>query len=148
MLIDNFSTPNLRLINGIIYFYDDTKNKWLSVAKEPFIFGIDNRNVVGDRWLATSVEVPSNIISVRMPRNGSITTVTAQTQNNSDCNFYIRRNGNVTNLYNLSLSTESGKTIEGLDVEINKDDYLQVLLSVNSGNVDFPHFFIEINWRK
>jgi hypothetical protein len=133
--------------DGIILFYDTTRNKMISVSRENLSFGIKNKNIIGDRWLQTTANIPSNILGYKIPRNGTITSVTTQTQNISNCDFEIKKNNVITSIHTLSLTNEVEKINDNLNININSGDFLQCRLVVSSGNVDYPLIFLEIAWR-
>lgn len=134
-------------VNGILLFYDNSRSKNLSVTRESLTYGVDHKNISGDRWLQLTGQIPTNILGYKVPRNGTITAITVQTQNIATCNFYIRKNNSVTNIYTSSLVGVSNKVDDNLNVDINQGDFLQTLLSVGGGVVDYPILLLEIAWR-
>jgi len=92
--------------------------------------------------------IPTNITGYKIPRNATITSITIQCQNNTGTsNFIIRRNNILTNLYSTS-SSVSGLSVDNLDVDIDKDDWLQIYLNVVSGNINSPILILELAWRE
>jgi len=133
--------------DGVLKFYDISRSKWLSTSRQVIEYGIDHVNISSNRWMITSGGVKSNNSGYRLPRNATITSVTAQTTNSSTCTFLIKRNDVATTLYPFSLNAQQGKAQDNLDIELNEDDYLQVQISSITGNVDYPIILIEIAWR-
>ncbi len=133
--------------DGIILFLDTTRGKTISVARENLTFGIKHKNISGSRWLQTTGNIPTNILGYKIPRNGTITAATAQTQNLSNCDFEIKRNNNIIILHTLNLINVVEKIDDNLNIDVNQGDFLQVELLTNSGDVDYPLIFLEIAWR-
>jgi hypothetical protein len=132
---------------GILLFNDTSRNKMISVSRENVSFGIKHKNITGNRWLQTTANIPSNILGYKIPRNGTITSVTIQTQNISNCDFEIKKNNVITSIHTLSLVNEVEKINDNINIDINIGDFLQCQLLVNSGDVDYPLIFLEIAWR-
>jgi len=147
--IDTTSSVNLvQNGDGIILFYDTSRNKMLSITRETMSFGLNHRNIMNHRWLQTVSKIPSNILGYKVPRNATITSITIQTENLvSYAKFNIRTNGSLTNLHTTNLVTDNKIIQDNLNYNINKGDYLQLFMSVISGNVDYPLTNIEIAWR-
>jgi len=134
--------------NGILLFYDNSRSKYISVSREEFSFGIRHRNITGTRWLAATSNLITNVSGYKIPRNASITAITVQTQNSAaGCTFDIFRNGVAVSLTSISLSSETSKIIDNLDLDLNQGDWLQCQLTVTSGTVDYPMILLEIAWR-
>lgn len=134
--------------HGILLFYDNSRSKTLSITRESFPFGINHRNITSSQWMTLVGRNRSNLTGYKIPRNATITSLSVQTQNSvADCTFYIRRNGVVTNLTSITLVGQVSNVIDDLDIDLNNDDWLQVYLQVNSGNVDYPTLLLELAWR-
>jgi len=132
--------------DGILLFYDTNRTKWLSTSREVFSFGIDHRNITSERYMET-VGVITSSTGIRIPRNASITSIAVQTSNVATGVFRIRKNDVVTDIATLSLTSEQGKTQDNLSLDIDKDDWIQVLASPGAGQIDFPVLTLEIAWR-
>jgi hypothetical protein len=149
-MLRDITRPNIPLIqnsDGILLFNDTTRNKMISVTRENLSFGIKNKNISGDRWLQTTANIPSNILGYKIPRNGTITSITIQTQNMANCAFEIKKNNAISAIHTMSLSNESEQINDNLNIDVNLGDYIQTKLLVNSGNVDYPLLYLEIAWR-
>lgn len=133
--------------DGILIFYDRSRSVWISISREVISFGIDHRNISSSRWMQMSGKVLSNTSGYKIPRDGIITSISIQSQNNTTCDFRIRKNGNTSNLHTTSLTNQSGKSDDNLNININSDDWLQVLLDINNGDIDYPVLSIEVAWR-
>jgi len=132
---------------GIILFEDTSRSKTLSITRENLAFGIKHSNISGERWLQTTSNIPTNILGYKIPRNGTITAITVQTQNMANCAFEIKKNNAISAIHTMSLSNVSEQINDNLNIDVNLGDYIQTKLLVNSGNVDYPLLYLEIAWR-
>jgi hypothetical protein len=135
----------LAVKDGIMYIYDSTRTKWLSVQREVLIFG--RRKRVKNQYLNFAVgNLSSNNSGYRIPRNATITAMTGQLDASGTCNIHVRRNDTATNITSLSISSSNGNVDISTNVDINANDFLQCYLSA-SNRVEDPVFMIEIAYR-
>jgi len=150
-MLRDITRPNINLTstnNGIIQFYDYTRDKLLSVNRETMSFGIDHRNITGKRWLRVNDKINTYVSGYKIIRNATITAISIHTQNIVDeARFSIRLNNSTTNIHTSSISASQDIIEDNLNYNINKDDFLQLFMSVLSGDVDFPIVTVEIAWR-
>jgi len=134
--------------NGVLLFFDNSRSKFLSASRQTYKFGVKHRNVASSRWLNIIDGIPTNVTGYKIPRNATITSITIQCSNNTGTtNFIVRKNDNPATIYSSSLSTSSN-SVDNLNVDIDKDDWLQIFMSVTSGAVDFPLLVLELAWRE
>jgi hypothetical protein len=133
--------------HGVLLFFDNSRSKFLSATRQTYKFGIDHRSISNDRWLYAVDKIVTNVTGYRIPRNATITAITIQSQNiTGSTTFNIRRNDNPTNISSTALSA-AGITSDDLNVDVDKDDWLQLFMSVSSGNISNPLFVLELAWR-
>jgi hypothetical protein len=137
----------LKQENGVLFYYDISRGKWVSVFREVFSFTHDHRNIPNDMWLRIEGKIPSNINGYLMPRDSVITGLSAKTENLSDCVFRIRKNGVLTDITSLTFSGQTTGSINSLNINLDAGDYIQCFLEVTSGNVDYPIVNIEVAAR-
>jgi hypothetical protein len=131
--------------DGILYIYDSTRAKWLSVQREVLIFG--RRRRVRNQYLNFAVgNLASNNSGYRIPRNAVITAMTGQLDNSGTCDIHVRRNDTATNIASLSISSSTGSIDISTNIDVNANDFLQSYLSASS-SVEDPVFMIEIAYR-
>ena len=148
MLIDTIITvPIKQDANGLLFQYDAGRSKWVSAARNIATFSRNHRNLSNDQWLRYA-DIASVQQGYMVRRNAVITSVACRCTIAADCSFVIRRNDNPADLTSIGLSSEVSKVVDGLDIEVNAGDWLQVLLQVSSGNVDYPIVTIETAWRE
>jgi len=131
--------------DGILYIYDSTRTKWLSVQREVLVFG--RRRKVRNQYLNFAVgNLASNNSGYRIPRDATITAITAQLDASGTCDIHIRRNDTATNIVTLSLSNVNGAVDTSINIDISVNDFLQSYLSA-SNRVEDPVVMIEIAYR-
>lgn len=148
MLIDQRRIPRFIPENGNLYYYDTSRSKYLSVNRETFIFGIDHKSISGDRYMSADGKVKTMVTGVPVPRKGTIISLAAKSRDNTISRFRIRKNGNVSDITSLSVSGASGDVTDNLDIDIDKNDWLQAFLTVDSGEIHYPILTVEIAWRR
>lgn len=131
--------------NGLLYAYDATRAKWLSVQRQTLIFG--RKGASRNQFLSYGVgSLPSSISGFRMLRNAVIIGISGQLSTPGTCDLHLRSNDAATNIATLSLSSEAGNQRVDLNVDLNAGDYLQNYLEAAS-RVNDPVVAIEIAWR-
>lgn len=131
--------------DGILFIYDSTRTKWLSVQRETLVFG--RRRKVKNQYLNFAVgNLASNNSGYRIPRDACIVSMTGQLDANGTCDMRVRRNDTATNIATLNINSTIGNIDVSTNVDINANDYLQSYLSA-SNRVDDPVMVIEIAWR-
>ncbi len=135
--------------NGVLLFFDNSRSKFLSASRQTYKFGIDHRTISNDRYLYAVDKIATNITGYRMPRNATITSITIQSSNNTGTSiFYLRKNNNPINIFPTATLTANGITTDNLNFDINKDDWLQLFITISSGNISNPLVVLELAWRE
>src|SRR3990167_5696924 len=98
-------SDHLQIDNGILWVYDDTRGKWLSSFKSTFIAGEKGR--VKNKYLVVVDGQTLNLAGFRLPRNATITALVAQTKDIETWTLHIRKNGALTNIASLIMSSAS-----------------------------------------
>jgi hypothetical protein len=132
------------VIGGILYTYDGTRSKWLSVERTQYI-AAKNGNA-NDIYLRFADAIPSSETGVRIMRNATIVGLFAQTDVNETWILEVRRNGVVTVLTSLTMTGVSGNQATNINVDLAAGDELQ-LFANTTGNIKSPIAGIEIAWR-
>ena len=130
---------------GELFFYDGTRSKYLSLTRQNFVF---NRNGVNQKSQYLKIgETVSSSTGIKMPRSGTILKISANSRNNSNVNYQIRKNGVETPLGNLSIINAKGGFSNYVNLDFKSNDDLQIYMDVQSGNVDYPIVWLEIAWK-
>ena len=103
--------------DGILAFYDISRSKWQSITRQTVTFGIKQKNLSAERWLSCIGDIRTNQSGYKIPRDGTITSLTLQSEDLATASFKIRRNGVLIDLHSLDLVNQAGKVLfskEGL----------------------------------
>jgi len=128
---------------GDLFVYDSTRTKWISLSRRNFVFSRDGQNQ-SSQFLKIGGVVTS-VTGLKMPRNGTILRIIANSRNNSNVTYEVRKNG--TPLASLVISGTQGGFNNYINVDFNANDDLKIYMNVTSGRVDYPVVWIEIAWR-
>jgi hypothetical protein len=131
--------------NKILYSFDETDDKWLSVNRVSFSFG--RKGLTNNQYLNFYAGmISSNNSGLRMVRDACIVSMSGQTSNLGDYSFHIRKNNQILNVCDLDVIGDYGI---GLDtsVNINKNDILQCFFSSVFSVIRDPMLTIEVAWK-
>lgn len=137
---------------GLLFVYDGTRNKWLSIQRQYLIFG--RRRSTQNQYLnIASGSMPSNNSGYRMIRNATIVGLSAQLDENVGaaqiCTIGVRVNDLNSNLSGSILTIPAGSngtSDSGINVDLNSTDWMQCYLA-SSAPVQDPVFIVEIAYR-
>ena len=138
------SDGQLSVKDGILFVYDNTRGKWLSVSRSILCFGRKGltRNQYLDHFAGG---LSSNNSGLRMARDAVIVSLAAQFDVSGTGTFQIRKNDGLS-ITNLSLSSSVGEQSTTVNIDLDQGDFLQCYLS-SSSNVQDPIILVEIAWR-
>ncbi|WP_282118155.1 beta strand repeat-containing protein [Maribacter aquivivus] len=131
--------------DGILYIYDGTRSKWLSVDRTMVGWG-RNSNNTSNEYLRQFNGALSNQNGWRIVRNGTITAISAQSDIDQTWTFEVRKNDATTVIASITMTGVQGNHNNTLNVDINEGDFIQAYC--NGTSVDYPETLIEIAWRK
>jgi hypothetical protein len=130
---------------GILYVYDATRSKWLSVNRFTVAFG--EKGNVKDRDLAHYIgKMKSRNSGLRMIRDACIVGAAGHLDASGTCNMRIRSNDSATNLATVAISAAVGAQDGALNVNLVAGDYLQSFLEATTA-VEDPTLIVELAWR-
>lgn len=137
----------LRLIqkNGVLYFYDKNRSKWLSITREFIFFNINHNNLQTSQWMLQN-GIRSNIQGYFISKNSTIVSVSFLSNNRSDSKIKIYSDN--LNILNIPIINENKKIIENLNININKNQTIKTLLEIKNDIINFPSIKLELCWRK
>ena len=132
----------------ILMFYDTTRTKYLSTTRNTYKFGMNHSKLNMTMYLLATGRTRTNITGYKIPRNATITSLTIQTQNLvTNASFQILKNNTtIPIISSIQLLNQSSKSTDNLNVNINKDDWLQCRL-IPLSQVDYPILTLELAWR-
>jgi hypothetical protein len=140
----NIQGGQIANIDGILYSYDSTRNKWLSVYQPSISFQAKRGDA---NYLSSGFHSDLNS-GYSALRDGTILGIAAQVgSGNQSKSFAIRKNGIMTDLSTFSLTT--GSFIDDtLDIDFSAGDSLQIYCAATGAPVNDPRVNLVIAWRK
>lgn len=141
MLIDTIVGQRIfKQENGVVYYWDMNRKKWISVFRETFYFSHNYKNISNTIWLRKDDSIPSNIIGYLIKRNSIITSISALCKNSLNITFnFFKKNINI-----YSMDMENNYKIEDpLDISLETGDDIKCLMEVN-GSIDYPIVSVEV----
>jgi hypothetical protein len=146
------NSPNTNLAGGQLYYddegilfsYDSTRTKWLSVQRMAWGFG---RNSAGttNEYLRQFNGASSNTSGWRMMRDGTITAIAAQSDAAQTWSFELRKNDNATPIVSLVINNSAGADLSNLNIDFSAGDFIQGYC--NGSSIDYPQAWFEFAWR-
>jgi len=138
--------PRMVIENSILYFWDITRNKYISTGRHNISYGIDHVNISNKRYMKITGNSPSNATGYRILRDAIITAISINTKDVSNCKFNIKKNYGM-NLMTAVLLNNNGMVMDDLNISIDKNDWLQAEIDFEIGEkADFPELIIELAW--
>lgn len=142
----DISLKDIQLVNDILWTYDTTRTKWLSVQRINFSAGEKGR--IKNKYLPVYDGLVSSLTGWRVPRDGVITAMSVQTRANESWTLHIRKNGVATNIASLVLANVDGSHEISTDVNIAAGDRIQFYAETTTFlGIKDVLAWIEISWR-
>jgi hypothetical protein len=131
--------------DNIIYYWDESRNKWLSVYTHNYLFTYSG-NIDG---LYMSVgNVVNSYAHFHILRDATITAIAADQDpvgsSQPDKDYEVQTNG--ADVFTFSMILHE-YTNEALNIDINEDDALQMYVVSVGTRVRDPIVNLEIRWR-
>ena len=143
---DESSISDIKVDGGRLWVYDGVRDKWLSSDRQFALAGRDGR--AKNLYLRLLDGQPSNLTGYRMLRNATIVALAAQTRNIETWTLQIRKNGDPTSVYSLTISGASGAHNKLVDIDVDEGDLVQMFAeTTNFLGIKDPFVMIEIAWR-
>lgn len=140
------STSNLVVDGGVLWVYDEVRDKWLSSYRLTATAGRKGR--AKNSYLHLIDNHPSNLTGYRMTRDGTITAIAAQTRAVETWTLQIRKNGDPTNIASLSLSGVAGAHDHTVNIDVDEGDQIQFYADTTAFlGIRHPFAWIEVAWR-
>jgi len=130
--------------DGILYAYDDSRSKWLSVDRNEISWA-RNYSLTTNEYLRAHSS-PSSNNGYRMIRDATITAIAAQTNASGSWSLLILKNDGVVSIAFITLSSETGKHATNINVDVDEGDFIQAYCL--GSNINHPLGSIEFAWRK
>ena len=138
---------DIKVVDGRLWVYDDTRNKWLSADRLTATAGRSGR--AKNIYLRIKDGQSCNLTGYRLPRNATITAVAAQTRGNETWTLRVRKNGDSSDLTSLVMTNVAGAHDTTVDVDLDEGDRVQFYAETTTFfGVKDPFIHIEIAWRE
>ena len=144
MLTDTvYRGPRFKTKEGILYFYDQSRNKWITPFRETAMFGISRNSLTESMWMQVIPTTYSNNNGYQIIRSSLITAISIRTKTICECNFNLQRNNDGINLFNLKIVDANQFTYDNLNIDLSKDDWLQISIDPNGQEISYPEVVVE-----
>lgn len=134
---------NVEVKGGVVYAYDDVRDKWLSIDRK--LVSAGRRGNATNVYMRLTDLVASSQTGYRVLRDGTITGVFAQTAGTESWTFEVRRNNNATPIVSLVITAATGDEAITTNVDVDQGDELQFF--VNGTQIRSPVGGVELAWR-
>lgn len=136
--------PPIQVDENLLWVYDSSRSKWLSVDRMTAISGRKGR--AKNVYLRLIEGQASNLTGYRMVRDGTITAISAQTRGNETWTLKVQVNG--SDVASLAMSNEMGNHDTSINVDVNEGDLVQFYAETTTFlGIKDPFVWAEIAWR-
>lgn len=140
----NLAAGQLAVVNGIIYIYDNTRAKWLSIQRQTFAFG--RRGLTKVQYLPYfGGSLASMTSGLRLMRKAVITGISMQASVAGTGSVNLRSNNGSSNIATLAITSALGNQDTSTNVDLAQGDTLQAIFNSVVG-VEDPMVLVEIAW--
>ena len=141
----NLAAGQISVKDGELVIYDATRSKWISIARDAFVFG--RRGNSKDQYLTFSAgALASNNSGLRMGQDATIVGITAQLDASGTCDIRVRKNDAAGNIASLSIAAALGAQDMTLNVDLAQGDFLQCYIEATTA-VEDPMVIVHIAYR-
>jgi len=140
----NLAAGQLAVVDGIVFIYDATRAKWISIQRQTFAFG--RRGMTRVQFLPFFGGVlPSVNSGLRIMHKAVITGLSIQADQAGTGAANIRKNDGSSNIASISITSALGNQDTSVNVDLAQGDYLQAAFNSTAG-VEDPMVLVEIAW--
>ncbi len=140
------ASGQLAVRDGILYMYDSTRNKFLSLEKTNVAFGRPGNSRNQYLGLFGNSNFSSSASGFRVTRNSTITSIATQLNAAGTCVIEIRKNDGTAIIASQTLTAVDGDHNITLNIDVVAGDYLQAYIT-NTNYVSNPLSLIEMKYR-
>jgi len=149
-IIESFYTPiasgtggssTVTIINNTATIEDPFRNKTLSVDRIYANFCINSKNISSIRKFSYN-SIISSLNTFTLIDNYTLISFLYNSSNQSNADIKIIKN-NINIVFLNTLVSEKTKFDDTLNIDFVSNDYISVILDVNSGHVDYPILSLE-----
>jgi len=127
--------PMSMMPEGILAVYDksNSRNKWLSVAREYMIFSGRNHQNNSNEYMRFG-DIPSNLSSNKLIRDKTLLGISVDTAGAETWTLRVRKNGAAADLASLVITAADGGITKTLNVDFAEGDIIQVYIDGSGVN--------------
>ena len=134
--------------DGNVIFYDEVRQKKVSVARQNLTYFSHQRKLTQFKWLEFASRLPSNLNGFLFQRDATITTVSINIQSHAKSVLRIYLNDNNTSpIYTMNIINVKSMIEGDINIDVNQNDILKCQLEIINGKVDYPIINLEHAWR-
>jgi hypothetical protein len=141
----NVTDGALATVSGVMYVYDGSRSKFLSVNRETIVAS-KNGNAK-DIYLRVGDAIASSQTGIRALRDGTIVGLALQADEAATWTLEVRRNGTVTVLASLASGGAAGAQSTTVNADFNVGDELQFYANTAGVSILAPVAIVEIAWK-
>jgi len=135
----------------MLFGYDNQRKKWLSVDRQTFSAGRDFAYANVETYLLVGSAITSSLTGYRMPKNGTITSLSVQSEilsGDGARTLQIKINGALSNAKLIMPPSTYGVNKGGFNVDVSAGDFLS--FSINGGSELLTNVIAnaEVAWRE
>jgi hypothetical protein len=136
---------NVEVKGGVLYTYDATRAKWLSVDRK--LITAAKKGSSNDVYLRAQDGIATSETGIRVLRDGTITGLFAQTDTAETWTLEIRRNGVATVIASLTMTAVQGNQETTTNIDVSQGDELQFFANTSGSSIKSPIGGLELAWR-
>lgn len=131
-----------------LFYYDDTRTKWLSVEKSALSCGRANAQFNASVYMRVGDATQTSTSGFKMKRNGTILGVTIENNSvlTSNRNIEVRVNDSVVNRVLATINTgQSSVVINNSNLDFNQNDIIQVIAISGASGSGLNNVIVTVN---
>jgi len=138
----------LQVVDNTLWVYDITRNEWLSSSR--FYPTAGRKGRAKNSYLYVNDGLAMSATGYRIPRDATITALSAQTRSNETWTLKIRKNNDLDiDLATLEITNAMGNHDKTIDVNLNEGDVVRFYAETTGFlGIKDPLVFAEIAWRR
>ncbi len=143
------ATGQLAVIGDILYMYDETRAKWLTIEATPLQYnrggGLDNEPIRFGGDLRDDISGPL------MPFNGTIVYATARSatgQNNKEFFIEVKSNNNTVESSTSISYVAREFSRSDLNIDFDQGDFITARVAAAGGDITDTALVIWVKWRQ
>lgn len=151
-----FPTPNnggelfFRSDLNMMFIYDETRTKWLSMERHTFVGGVERANGGTETYLQVGTADMSSTSGFVMPKNGTLLGLNIRNRVTQNDDRTISLRGNDVNLHSIVMPTGNNQIYDSsINEDFNQGDIIQVVFEDDgTSNIRDAFVSFEVAWKE